>query len=205
MKNTTSFIIDNLISEGFFDPKSIEYTLTEEEEDGKSELIWNCKNETNICISSFDKKKTEILFFKIDKILHLYKRVDHVVFELNQNQTWDVHLIEMKTGVESAERWVEIKGKFRSSYLIVKAIAGILDLEIENCFFYTSYEHASLMKKEYNTVTRKLPLGKKHVKLEDEWNGIDFGLNIGDRLKFKHTPIKMTRNRDGILIQKIEQ
>lgn len=39
MKNTTTFIIDNLICEDFFDNVSTEYQLGEEEENGKSEIV----------------------------------------------------------------------------------------------------------------------------------------------------------------------
>jgi len=194
-------LLYNFICDDFFDDVLPEYELTENEPSGKSKLDWVCKNKENSCISNFDKKRTDFLFFKTDASLHLYKRVDHVVFEINQHQTWDVHLIEMKVGVESSEKWTEIKGKFRASYLTIKAIAGILDLETKNFYFYTTYEHASFMSEKENTATRKMPIGKKVTRPEDEWAGGKFGLNIGDRLPFKHTPLKMLRNDDGVLVQ----
>ena len=120
---------------------------------------------------------------------------------MNKHQKWDAHLIEMKTGIEKLEKWVEIKGQFRASYLAVKAIAAVIDYEIENFYFYTTYEHASFMSDKENTVTRKAHLGKEAVRPEDEWNGNKFGLNIGDKLPFTHTPVKMTRNGEGILVR----
>ena len=193
----------NFIVDGFFDDVSKEYKLTEDKDSGKSEIIFPCKSEKNLCISNFDGdgKPTILPFFKGDADLHLRKRVDHVIFELNQNQKFDVHLIEMKTTVGS-KTWIEVKGKFRASYLTVKAIAAILDYEIENFCFYTTYEKVSLESKKENTVTRKARLGQAAIRPEEEWAGNKFGLNIGDRLSFKHKPIQMTRNSDGILIQK---
>lgn len=45
-----------------------------------------------------------------------------------QNQ-WKLHLIEMKGSV-GEEKWVEFKGKFRASYLVAQALAGMLELDI---------------------------------------------------------------------------
>lgn len=200
MKETTKFIIDKFLSENFFEKVERSYKLVEDEESGKSELIWECNNENNKCISNFDKKKTDLLFFKRDKKLHLFKRVDHVVFELNEKQRWNVHLIEMKSGVDG-DNWTRIKGKFRVSYLTIKAIAAILDLEIEQFYFYTTYEQVSLVNKKEDTITRKKHLGKEAIKPEDEWNGSKFGLEIGERLRFLHKPIPMVKV-GGILVQK---
>lgn len=41
-------------------------------------------------------------------------------------------------------------------------------------------------------------VGGKHPHYDREWSGEDFGLNLGTRVKFFYTPIKLTRNKDGI-------
>jgi hypothetical protein len=45
-------------------------------------------------------------------------------------------LIEMKGSV-GEEKWAEIKGKFRASYLVAQALAGMLELDIAEAAMYT--------------------------------------------------------------------
>ena len=203
MSKISDYIIQNFIVDDFFDAVNIEYKLIENEDGGKSELNWICKNEISMCISNFDNKKTDFKFLKSNESLHLSTRVDHVVFELNQNQKWDVFLIEMKTTIGS-RTWNKVKGKFLASYLVTKAIAAIIDFEIENFYFYTTYEKASWGHKEEDPAEKKPHSGQLVLRSEEEWSGGRFGLNIGDeRLAFKHTPIQMIRTTADVLIRKI--
>ena len=45
-------------------------------------------------------------------------------------------MIEMKGSV-GEEKWAEIKGKFRASYLVAQALAGMLELDIAEATMYT--------------------------------------------------------------------
>ena len=78
-------------------------------------------------------------FFQAGKEKSLFKRADHMIFEKRQGNQWKLHLIEMKGSV-GQEKWVEIKGKFRASYLVAQAIAGMLELDISDTVMYTTYE-----------------------------------------------------------------
>jgi hypothetical protein len=40
-------------------------------------------------------------------------------------------------GSVGEEKWVEIKGKFRASYLVAQALAGMLELDIAEAAMYT--------------------------------------------------------------------
>ena len=66
----------------------------------------------------------------------MYKRVDHLIFERQNGNQWKLYLIEMKGSV-GEEKWVEIKGKFRASYLVAQALAGMLELDIAEATMYT--------------------------------------------------------------------
>jgi hypothetical protein len=201
VKEATEYILGNFIRDDLFEKVSMEYELTETEDGGASYITWQCSNKENRCIANFDKKSIELPFLKPDKRYHLRKCVDHVIFESNEQEKWTIHLIEMKTGIEHKDKWNEIKGKFRASYFTIKAIAAVLDLEIENFYFYTTYEHATLMNKPENLVSRTPHTGEAAIRPEDEWTGDKFGLNIGKRIPFKHTPIKMKRDVNGNLVR----
>lgn len=47
---------------------------------------------------------------------------------------------------------------------------------------------------------RRMRVGEHYEKPEEEWAGDKFALIFGERLKFEHTPIQMTRNEEDILI-----
>jgi len=186
-------ITDNvkfIFQKGFFDSVSSEYTLIETEEKGKGELTLHCKNDENLCIPNFDKK-VKISFLKHSS------RVDHVVFELNENNSWDIHLIEMKTTVDNDE-WSKVKNKFKGGYFAVKMIAVLLGIEIKNFYFYTTYENEKLENKATANLADLKPLAKNRPALpKTEWENCVRLQICGFDTEFKHTPIKMKRN--GIL------
>ena len=100
----------------------------------------------------------------------------------------------MKTSI-NVEKWEKVKGKFRASFLVVKAIAAIINYEIENFYFHTTYESVNLLE-------GRLPLGEKLKNPENEWNGNKFYFDEECIVVFKeHEPIKMTRNNDNILVR----
>ena len=87
----------------------------------------------------FWRRQMPPFFFQAGKEKSLFKRADHMIFEKRQGNQWKLHLIEMKGSV-GQEKWVEIKGKFRASYLVAQAIAGMLELDISETVMYTTYE-----------------------------------------------------------------
>lgn len=192
------FVIKDLMVPGFMVQEGREVLLAETEESGKSELQVEFASEENLCIANVDKKKTDILFFQEGKAKSLYKRVDHMIFEKKEGNHWKLHLIEMKGSV-GEEKWVEIKGKFRASYLVAQALAGMLELNISETVMYTTYERVEFVHSETMPTARHGRLGVPHVRMEDEWNGKRFALNFGERISFDHIPIKMERAEDGIL------
>lgn len=94
------------------------------------------------------------------------------------------------------------KRKFRASYLFAQGIAAMLEMNIVDTCMYTTYENVFLSLPETMPSARRLPLGEKLIKPQDEWNGNDFGLNFGTRIKFVHKPIQMKRNEQDVLIGK---
>ena len=126
----------------------------------------------NFSIRNVDKKITIIHFF--DEKKGMYKSVDHIVFENLGNNDWKIHLIEMKSSVKY-NKWIEVKAKFRASYLLVQAIAAILSMNIKELLMYTTYEKCNLDKPETMPTARRLFLGQKYVDPLDERQGTDFG------------------------------
>lgn len=197
--DTREFIINELIRPGFIEHKQHEILLEEHEDTGRSELkVW-LLSEDNLCIANVDKKKTDIQFLQEGAGKSLYKRVDHIIFEHRSHDRWKLHLIEMKGSV-GERKWVEIKGKFRASYLAALAIAGILGLQVTETVMYTTFEKAWFVPPDTMPSARRTGTGRMLIKAEDEWNGKRFGLNFGERIPFAHVPIQMTRDGAGVLV-----
>ena len=192
------FIINELMVEHFAEWETNSICLEETEDTGKSVLMLRLSSGGNLSIKNVDKKKTQIPFFKDIKTKSMFKHVDHIVFEELEDDNWKMHLIEMKSSV-GYDKWVEIKGKFRASYLLARAIAAILEMNIVETCMYTTYEQVHFSLPETMPVARRLPLGEKFIKPQDEWEGSNFGLNFGIRINFTHKPIQMERNNQGIL------
>lgn len=199
MQDKRRFVIDQLMVEDFAEWENAEIHLEETEETGKSSLVFRLTSKENITIKNVDMKNTQMQFFQDQSSKSMYKRVDHIVFEQLQNDKWKLHLIEMKSSV-SNKKWVDIKGKFRASYLLAQGIAAMLEICIVETCMYTTYEKVSFSLEDTMPTARRLPLGGTLVKPEEEWNGNRFGLNFGTRISFRHIPVQMQRSVKGILV-----
>ncbi|MCI9440006.1 MAG: hypothetical protein HFH15_01970 [Ruminococcus sp.] len=112
--------------------------------------------------------------------------------------------MEMKGSV-GEEKWKEIKGKFRASYLIAQAIAGMLELQITETVMYTTFENVRFSLPDTMPSARRTGTGRTMIRMEEEWDGIRFGLNFGKRISFRHHPIKMKRNEENILVGDLKE
>ncbi len=195
------FIINELMVDDFIERESKIIEWQETEDTGKSILEFQLVSDENFSIKNVDKKNTIMNYFKSNSTLSMNKRVDHIVFEHVTDKDWKIHLIEMKSSVGS-DKWKDVKGKFRASYLLAQGIAAMLEMNIVDTYMYTSYERVCFELSKTMPVDRRLQLGKKHVKPQDEWEGDDFSLNFGIRINFKHKPIQMRRNDESVLIGK---
>lgn len=193
------FIINELMEPNFIERKNREIVLEEYEDTGRSKLEVSLLSEDNLCVANVDKKKTDFQFFQNHKIKSMYKRVDHIIFEHQDNNSWKLHLIEMKGSVGEG-KWIEIKGKFRASYLLSRAIAGMLELDISETIMYTAFERVHFEASGTMPTARRPRTGKPVIRMEHEWHGENFGLNLGERVLFTHLPIQMARNAEGILV-----
>lgn len=203
-KDKRQFIINELMKPGFIENKNQEMLLEETEESGRSELKVRLRSKDYLCIANVDKKKTEFQFFQEGKTKSMYKRVDHIIFEQQPDHTWKLYLIEMKGSV-GKDKWDEIKGKFRASYLIAQAIAGMLEMDISEAVMYTTFEKVRFLPPDTMPSARRTGTGRNLIRMEEEWNGTRFGLNFGEHISFLHIPIQMTRNKEGILAGCLEE
>ena len=121
-----------------------------------------------------------------------------MTFERQCEDKWKLHLIEMKGSV-GERKWDEIKGKFRASYLVAQAIAGMLEVKITETVMYTTFEKVQFAPSDTMPSARRVRSGETLVRMKDEWAGARFGLNFGERTPFIHKAIQMTRNEEGIL------
>lgn len=197
-KDRRRFIIHELMKPGFITEENQEMVLIESEESGKSELKVRLALSDNLCISNVDKKNTEIQFFQNDQRKSMNKRVDHIIFEHQGDDIWKLYLIEMKSSV-GTKKWREIKGKFRASYLLSQAVAGMLELKISETRMYTTFERVQFLPSETIPTARRVKSGVQLVRMEEEWSGQRFGLNFGECVPFVHTPIQMVRDENGVL------
>ncbi len=198
MVTKREFIIKELMVESFVEWESAIICLEESEDTGKSVLEFKLVSDGNLSIKNVDKKNTQIHFFQDVKGKSMFKRVDHIVFERLSDADWKLHLIEMKSSVGN-DKWTEIKGKFRASYLLAQGIAAMLEMNIVETCMYTTYENVRFSLPETMPTARRLPLGEKLIKPQDEWDGSNFGLNLGARINFRHIPIKMEQNEHKVL------
>lgn len=198
------FIIHTLMRPDFIVDAGRKLLLKEEEESGKSELHVHLLSDANLVIANVDQKYTKLFFFQKEKAKSMYKRVDHMIFERQKDGRWKLHLIEMKGSV-GEPKWVEIKGKFRASYLLAQALAGMLELMISETVMYTTFERVKFAHSDTMPSARRSRLGEAPVCMQEEWNGRRFGLNFGMRIPFRHIPVPMKRNRDGILVGNLEE
>lgn len=197
-KDKREFIINDLMIPGFIVDENSELFLEETEDTGRSILKVKLASEDNLCIANVDKKKTDFQFFQTIKMKSMYKRVDHMIFERQCEDKWKLHLIEMKGSV-GERKWDEIKGKFRASYLVAQAIAGMLEVKITEKVMYTTFEKVQFAPLDTMPSARRVRSGETLVRMKDEWAGARFGLNFGERTPFIHKAIQMTRNEEGIL------
>lgn len=197
------YVMNDFCIEHFFEFKggSDGFLLQETDEGGETLLHFKVNGANTVAIPNCDKKKTLLDFLRTDKALSLNKRVDHIVLEERDNNQWIVHLIEMKSSVSSAEKWTEIKGKFRASYLFVQTLCAMLHMELAEVRMYTTYEKVTLNYKPENLICRRPRVGDKEATPQQEWDGEKFTLRFGVdcRLPFRHTPILVVRNQDEIL------
>ena len=101
----------------------------------------------------------------------------------------------MKSSV-SADKWSEIKGKFRASYLLAQGIAAMLDIEICETVLYTTYDKVGFMHSETMPVARRIGTGRRPFKAE--WESGWAELNFGTMLKLRHKAIKV--NKEGMCL-----
>lgn len=187
------FIINELMVEHFIEWENHVICLEETEDSGKSVLEFHLVSDENLCIKNVDFKNTLMHFFQNSKQKSMFKRVDHIIFENQVDNDWKLHLVEMKSSIGSA-KWYEIKGKFRASYLLAQSIAAMLEMNIVDTCMYTTYENVYFSLPETMPTARRLPVGAKMVNPQEEWDGSNFGLDFGTRIKFMHKPIQMKRN-----------
>lgn len=190
------FIIDNLFKENFMVKIQDEVCLEEMEKTGRTVLDVKIDSADNYCIENADDNSmTQIAFFRPEKKFSMKKRVDHIIFEKKNDDKWNIHLIEMKTTV-GEKTWMDEKGKFRASLLLSEAIASMLGMRVKEIKMYTTYEKVDLGHDIHSPTSRRGRTGEKMVRPEDEWNGNDFAIDLGERIKFQHIPIKVDRNND---------
>lgn len=203
MKTKREFVIDELMVEHFAEWEANRLQLEETEETGRSILEFRLSSQKSLSIKNVDTKKTQMLFFQSSSTKSMFKRVDHIIFEQLEDDNWKLHLVEMKSNV-GAVKWGDIKGKFRASYLLAQGIAAMLEMHITETCMYTTYEKVFWSMPEELPSLRRLPLGKKHINPQDEWNGTKFGLEFGERIDFVHIPIQMKRNVRKELVGEID-
>lgn len=194
------YVISNLMNEDFMEHFSSGVQLEEMEESGRTILQVAAADEELLVIRNVDQKKTEFQFLRSDKELSMFKRVDHIIFEKREDDKWNLHLIEMKSSMAS-DKWNDVKGKFRASYLLAQSIAAMLEISIDETILYTTYENVSFGYSETMPATRRPGTGRRPFRLEWE-NGI-VGLNFGTILNLRHKAIHVER-KSNVLYGRME-
>ncbi len=202
----TQHIRDHFFVEGFW-TKNEEgsFVLSERDKGGESQLFFRVHGQDNLAICNVDKKDTQLNFFIDTKTEGLKKRVDHIVLEKRGEDEWVAHLIEMKSHIPAADKWYDVKAKFRASYLLVQALCAIMHIHLIQIYMYTTYEKINLEYEPENMIARRTRTGLQPLTPKDEWDGGKFTLKFGDcLLPFIHIPIHMTKNENKILVGEYE-
>lgn len=188
--------IDNFLEEKFFLPSSSSYCLEEKEESGRSELQVDVEGD-NLCSEDYDHKG-KCNFLRDGKVWVLKKSVDHILLQKKEGK-WILHLIEMKSEVHN-KKWHQIKKKIRASYFNMCALEKVLGIHIDEVRTYTTYERTYFLDTDETADSKLLiaPLGKPTFpSAKNEWEKGVIGVDIGEKVQFKHSAIKMERTEDG--------
>lgn len=196
---------DNFFVEGFFAENAVRYVLKEKATSGQARLILTVDTEDNICVKNYDKKKNcEYLNEKSG----LKKAVDHFVL-VKRSDHWELHLIKMKTTVDS-DQWTNIRYQMRSSYLNIRALVQFLGISLadEHIYVYTAYGNDCMDSKQTTNPRLLSPkLGERAIDpKKDEWDNGYIHLpliNFASETmiaSLRHTKIQMNRaNSDSPL------
>lgn len=185
---------DHFFVDGFFAENAVRYELKEHEKSGQAQLILSVGTEDNICVENYDEKKNcEYLSEKSG----LKKAVDHFVL-IKREDHWELHLIEMKTTVDS-DQWTKIKYQMRSSYLNLRALIQFLGVSVkdEHIYAYTAYGNDCMESKQTTNPRMFYPkLGERAIDpKKDEWDSgyINLPLIRDVFVKLCHKKVQMNR------------
>ena len=185
---------DHFFVDGFFAENAVRYELKEHEKSGQAQLILSVGTEDNICVENYDEKKNcEYLSEKNG----LKKAVDHFVL-IKREDHWELHLIEMKTTVDS-DQWTKIKYQMRSSYLNLRALIQFLGVSVkdEHIYAYTAYGNDCMESKQTTNPRMFYPkLGERAIDpKKDEWDSgyINLPLIRDVFVKLCHKKVQMNR------------
>lgn len=104
---------------------------------------------------------------------------------------FSVHLIELKKSVDET-KWQDIKEQLSCSWLRIKAICGMLDIEVDSVTCYTGYQNDNLST---NPALMKLPLGlsasssspaSQFLRQRAEWYGKKISIDFWDKKLVTH-------------------
>ena len=152
--------------------------LTEKGE-GQADLKVHLNSEC-ILIRNLEKNKLE--YFRNKKC------ADYVMFE-RANDTWKVHIFEMKRTVKEETWEKEIKQQFCGAMQNVLAFSGVLGIEIEDIVLHTVYRNDKINDMA-NSIRQHLGVYDKN-KSKTDWNDGEISLGFLDRQKFRHYKIKL--------------
>ena len=184
--------------EVYLKPKYVEVVeneceLWERKNPGRTKLnVALPQDVSTLCLCDHDSKpKCE--FINDDEYVGLRKSVDHVLLTPNADGRWTVHLIEMKTSVGRSE-WQKISKKARATILGIKALAAILDIQIDSYKVYTTYGRLSYhVADPTNLAGRKAMLGGGWKELEWDRNQLPIYIPKGKKAYLWHKGIKMEK------------
>ncbi len=195
------YAMDNFIEEDYFLTMKDSYELKEGSELGKSLLHLSINGE-NICVQEYDNngKCGKCSFLKNESKFGMQKCIDHFILK-KQGEIWDLHMIEMKTGIGN-KTWKDIKLKNRASFLNIKTLCVVLGITIGKVYTYTTYEEERFdtLQNTANIKSHVPLLGEKAINFKkDEWDKGLINVVIDKIVTFPHIAIKMKRNGDSVL------
>lgn len=190
---------ENFIEDNYFVDKSDVYILEEFKENGKSRLTVNIGSANNICVKNYDNKN-RCCFLRKEKKYGMCKCIDHFII-ICQNDKWNLYMFEMKTSIGS-KSWMDIKEKYRASYLNILALCIFLNIHIDAVYACTTFNKTKFYSAESNPdiSSLKIPLGYSPSELktsEEEWNADTVKINLGYKtISFIHKKIQMKKDDD---------
>lgn len=186
---------------GYFDPEKYmighqneDIILGEKNKDGKAKLTCHLNNDALILPSP----EKNVLRYLDEKIKGATACADVFLFEMNPDDKWILHIMEFKKSIDTSTM-SKSKKQFTMGIYNARAVAGFLNIKIEDIFLYSGYRNDKITSLPEDNLSKMRSSNNLEIlRLINEWNKGKWSLEVDLKKKFYvHTKVKLDENGNG--------